>query len=315
MAPLPDNDPSDKYFYEISVYTGCGFGAGTTANVSIILRGDKNELLSRALWHPDRQCFQRGAIDTFLVSSADSIGEINYIQIWHDNSGFSPAWFLNNVIVRDLNEQKSYLFSNDTWLAVEKGLETVRAVLFPVNHPEMIGFKRRFKTNCQRNLKDNHLWFSVFARPTNSCFTRVQRLSCCLTLLYCSMLANAMFYREGSATSLESTITIGPFRFGVKEIGVGVMSALVIFPVNVVIVWIFRNVESESSKEDVKAMQESSKIWWFYELFSCCFKSRDSRTGLMKIVSQNSNNNEDSSVDLNSGYDNAMVWNSKYFIH
>lgn len=34
----------------------------------------------------------------------------------------------------------------------------------------------------------------VFSRPTKSQFTRVQRLSCAICLLFCTMLTSAMFY-------------------------------------------------------------------------------------------------------------------------
>ena len=34
VAPLADNDPEDKYLYEVAVFTGMRRNAGTTSNVS-----------------------------------------------------------------------------------------------------------------------------------------------------------------------------------------------------------------------------------------------------------------------------------------
>lgn len=307
MTPLQDNDPHDEYFYEVTVYTGDVSGSGTTANVSIILRGHEREVCPKSLCDPKRQCFQRTGIDTFLLSSPQCIGEINNVHIWHDNTGSSPAWFLDKIVVRDLSNKKSYLFLNEDWLAVEKGQGEVQTVLFPASYQETTGFKYLFHTTSQRSLKDRHLWFSVFARPVDSHFTRVQRLSCCLALFYCTMLANAMFYRRGNETSSESTVILGPFRFGVSEMGIGILSTLIILPVNVIFVWIFRNVESKPCDKDILALKANSSIWWFYEMFFCCFKSRDCRQGLNTIVTESTTNSGGSSVDINLKDANEMV--------
>lgn len=53
-----------------------------------------------------------------------------------------------------------------------------------------------FTHSVDKSMADDHLWFSVFLRPPRSRFTRVQRLSSCMALLYLSMLVNAMFYQK-----------------------------------------------------------------------------------------------------------------------
>lgn len=55
-----------------------------------------------------------------------------------------------------------------------------------------------FGKTVEKNFADDHLWFSIFLRPPRSRFTRVQRLSACMALLYLSMLVNAMFYEKVS---------------------------------------------------------------------------------------------------------------------
>lgn len=61
---------------------------------------------------------------------------------------------------------------------------------------ELTEFGHLFVARTRRNLSDSHLWFSVLARPANSRFTRVQRLSCCLCLLFMSMMASGMYYQR-----------------------------------------------------------------------------------------------------------------------
>lgn len=51
-----------------------------------------------------------------------------------------------------------------------------------------------FFTKTAKDLCDGHIWYSVLNRPASSNFTRVQRLSCCLSLLLCTMLTSIMFW-------------------------------------------------------------------------------------------------------------------------
>jgi hypothetical protein len=51
-----------------------------------------------------------------------SLGLLNYIRIWHDNSGkgSSASWFLKYIIIRDLQTMDKYHFIAQQWFAVEK---------------------------------------------------------------------------------------------------------------------------------------------------------------------------------------------------
>ena len=50
------------------------------------------------------------------------MGQLNYLRIWHDNSGFGSdaSWFLKYVIVRNLQTMETTYFICQKWLAVEK---------------------------------------------------------------------------------------------------------------------------------------------------------------------------------------------------
>jgi len=68
IFPLIDNDKSDKYFYEILIFTGQRMNAGTKSRVHFILSGDLDETQIRKLENPHRTILQRGGIDAFILS-------------------------------------------------------------------------------------------------------------------------------------------------------------------------------------------------------------------------------------------------------
>ena len=45
-------------------------------------------------------------------SLPDSLGQIWKVQLWHNNAGASPNWYLSRVIVKDINTGKSLSYSN-----------------------------------------------------------------------------------------------------------------------------------------------------------------------------------------------------------
>lgn len=59
-----------------------------------------------------------------------------------------------------------------------------------------------------KDFRDGHIWFSVISRPPSSNFTRVQRVSCCFSLLLCTMLTSIMFWGIPSDPS-EQTMDLG----------------------------------------------------------------------------------------------------------
>ena len=87
VGPTILKKPRGSYHYLITTATGNRQGSGTTARVVFTMTGDENETLP--VWLHDRQrpCFERGQINSFVISYPRGIGDLNYVQIWHDNSG------------------------------------------------------------------------------------------------------------------------------------------------------------------------------------------------------------------------------------
>ena len=82
----------------------------------------------------------------------------------------------------------------------------------------MVEFKNLFSHTTRKNMSDEHLWFSVVARPPQSRFTCLQRVSCCLLLLYTSMLANAMFYERVPDDDSNNLFQFGPFALSPEQV-------------------------------------------------------------------------------------------------
>lgn len=117
-CPLPDNDPTDQFRYEVTLWTSMRRYAGTTSKVNIILCGEENDSEPRTLEDPVRKPFQQGSVDTFLLTTPYMLGSLPYIRIWHDNSGGS--WFLSRVMVVDLQNDDHHYFICNRWLAVDE---------------------------------------------------------------------------------------------------------------------------------------------------------------------------------------------------
>lgn len=84
----PENSPSDTKVvkYKISVRTGDRRGAGTDANVFIIVHGEKGDTGKRVLEGSGNN-FERGRVDVFGIETID-IGELTKVTIGHDGAGF-----------------------------------------------------------------------------------------------------------------------------------------------------------------------------------------------------------------------------------
>jgi polycystin 1L2 len=68
VTALADNYKEDQYCYEIIVFTGHRKDAGTKSKVHFILSGENDETQVRIFSDPDRQIFQRGGIDAFVMT-------------------------------------------------------------------------------------------------------------------------------------------------------------------------------------------------------------------------------------------------------
>ncbi|XP_062613252.1 location of vulva defective 1-like [Saccostrea cucullata] len=248
---LSDHSAEHVYFYMISVFTGVRRGAGTRSNVHFILTGDYGDSGIRALNDNNNDGFSTASVKMFLFGTNDSLGDIKYVRVWHDNLGppGEQSWFLSKIIVDDLQTNERYLFDCNKWLAVDNE-DCMLDRMLPVSAPSVTSFKSRFSDETQSQLFEHHLWLSLLIRPKQSNFTRVQRLTCLLALLCLIMISNAMYFKASSETENSDQITVGVFRFSFATLYVSCMGIIISTPPIIFAAFAFRHSSSEKSRKN-----------------------------------------------------------------
>lgn len=140
----------------------------------------------------DNFLFTRGNTDVFVLNLSQSLGAIQALRIGHDNSGESPSWFLEEIVVIDEQVNHAWAFTSSQWPALEREDGRIERIIEQA--PNEGTFRHEMLKRWWRGLTETHLWVSVLAKPRRSRFTRVQRASCCLSVLLTAMFANAMVY-------------------------------------------------------------------------------------------------------------------------
>lgn len=171
------------------MYTGHQLEAGTTANVCIRLQGcdsssrvnhtlargflyfllsSTNSLIIRVihnqahwLYNSKFDVLQRFNDDWFLVFEPQSLGDLKYVHIWHDNYGTDPSWYCKRVEVTDLRTNKKWHFIVERWFSILPEIKNIEHVI-PVGHSR--DWRTEVKNNVELTIRDQHLLASVFLR-------------------------------------------------------------------------------------------------------------------------------------------------------
>lgn len=243
-------DSTEDHPYEVIVQTGSWSNSGTSSNVFLTIIGEEGESAAIHLTDKCKLLFDRGTTDEFIVLLPKDIGKIHFVRVWHDMTGPSSSWYLNYIIVRNTKTGAQFNFVSDQWFALEKEDGAIDRILKVSAKEEMTTFKTLFRQKTEKDICDGHLWISVMAKPPKSTFTRVQRLSCCMSLLFTAMITNAMFYNVGNEPDT-SSVTLGPITISIKQIIIGIQSSFIALPINIIILQIFKNARAkESTKEN-----------------------------------------------------------------
>ncbi|XP_055085881.1 polycystic kidney disease protein 1-like 2 [Periophthalmus magnuspinnatus] len=257
---LEDNDPLAEYRYMINVSTGHRHGASTSSQVTITLQGTEGESEPHHLTDTEKPVFERGGVDMFLLTTHFSLGDLQSIRLWHDNSGAHPAWYVNKVMVQDVETGQKWHFLCNSWLAIDVGECTLDKVFPVATEMDLKRFSNLFFMKTAKDFRDGHIWFSVISRPPCSTFTRVQRVSCCFSLLLCTMLTSIMFWGIPTDPS-EQTMDLGHIEFTWQQVMIGIQSSIIMFPINLLIVSIFRNTRPrEKSKTEMSKQGKIGKV-------------------------------------------------------
>ncbi|KAH0619745.1 hypothetical protein JD844_000691 [Phrynosoma platyrhinos] len=243
VTVLADNDPSACFLYLVQVFTGYRRGAGTSAQAILTLYGAEGRSRPHVLQHLEAHGgFERGGMDAFLLATRRPLGDLHAVRLWHNEAGPNPSWFVQRLVVRDLSARKRWLFLCNCWLASDMDDGQVDRVFVAASEEELQSFWHLFWAGLVGKLTQEHLWLSVLTCSAWSPFTRVQRLSCCLALLLCSLLINIMFWKE--APGDEHDPEAGPFVVTWRELVVSMEAAVLMLPVHLLVVHVFQLVQS-----------------------------------------------------------------------
>jgi len=137
------------------------------------------------------------------------------MRVWHDNTGRGDdaSWFLKYIIVHDLQTREKSYFICQNWLAVEKSDGQLERELFVACEPQKTSLKYNLQKNAKHNINDAHVWLSIFNKPIQSSFTRLDRVTCGFVLLYLSMLLNIVYYGAMSESEEEKGGHLLEFEF------------------------------------------------------------------------------------------------------
>ncbi|VDO16859.1 unnamed protein product [Rodentolepis nana] len=171
------------------------------------------------------------------------LGDLRFLRLWHDNRGRgdSASWYCDFVCVIDLQTKNRFNFIVEKWFGVDEGDGLVDRVI-PVAGPiDRLRVYYIFSHKVKSDASDNHLWASIFTRPAHSRFTRVERVACCLLILFLTMVSSCMFYRNEGPEVVDFEFTIGPFALTPYVAYTGAVTCLITFVPVTLIMLLFRN--------------------------------------------------------------------------
>lgn len=119
--------PVEAKQYRVTVSTGTAELGGTDADVFITLHGNLGTSAEMVLDNGENN-FERGNQDSFVVD-AQNLGTLKQVRIRHNNRGFGPGWFLEKVVVEDLDSGARWTFPCNGWLALDESPRKLDRVL------------------------------------------------------------------------------------------------------------------------------------------------------------------------------------------
>ncbi|KAL9967119.1 hypothetical protein ACROYT_G025287 [Oculina patagonica] len=262
---------SSLHEYEIIITTGVWRNSGTTAQVAMEIYGtdESTGIIQLSSDEPGvkKFLFSRGNTDVFFFHVNNRLGGIQGVRIGHDNSGDSPSWFLEEIVVVDKEVNEAWKFPSSQWLALERGDGRIERMIEQV--PNELHFSHEVVKRWWKGLTEMHIWVSVVAKAKRNRFTRVQRASCCLSVLLTAMLANAMFYKLDGKS--EQVIQLGPLKLSSRQVMIGIKSVLIVAPINFVITLLFQKGAGNPAIESRCCSRAKwlTYLAWFLFVCSC----------------------------------------------
>jgi hypothetical protein len=86
-----------KNTWTARVHTADIPGAGTDANVFMVVYGQDGKKTEPITLKSSSDTFEKGAMDEFPVEIPNNLGLLSKMRVWHDNSGRAAGWKLDKI--------------------------------------------------------------------------------------------------------------------------------------------------------------------------------------------------------------------------
>nr|XP_032812313.1 polycystic kidney disease protein 1-like 2 [Petromyzon marinus] len=242
-------DEKDKYSCKLllRIATSNKASGRTTSPVSFILHYEKFDSGICELSHPLLKEFKRKQVYNFIFSMPHCSGKPTCMKIWLGCDGHTVPWNVREVSVLDLQKRNVYTFRDKTSTKTDITIGLNGKTLEVADDSTHFSNQKLASHAVKTNFTEGHLWYSVVLRPFKTNFSRVHRISCCVTLLFLMMIANAMWFgKKQAASETGGGVVVG--SLSLTDILISLFSSLVEVPVSLVVVLIFRNSRSEGER-------------------------------------------------------------------
>ncbi|XP_072243054.1 lipoxygenase homology domain-containing protein 1 [Leuresthes tenuis] len=174
-AVVDEEEMVEKTTYIIQVQTSDVGGAGTDANVFLIVFGEYGDTGTLPLKEStNRNKFERKMKDVFRFPDMLSLGELSKVRVWHDNKGPAPGWHLEYIDVKDEAMDQIFRFPCDRWLAKNEDDGQIMRELACANNDSVdLGDKTKYEiatttANTDDASTSENVWIVLEGRKARS---------------------------------------------------------------------------------------------------------------------------------------------------
>uniref|UniRef100_F1KR83 Location of vulva defective 1 n=1 Tax=Ascaris suum TaxID=6253 RepID=F1KR83_ASCSU len=240
---MMDNKYHADYKYLVAVETGYRMFATTDSRIHLNVIGDKAMELSRELCGDEdmgRQ-FRWGTTDRFLMTTVWSLGQLQKIRIWTDESGCGhrQSWYCNTITFKDLQTNEIFEFYVNDWFGSQTYDGKTQRVIPVATKREHSILRKAFSFH---SIADHLTYWNMFTGGgmlTRLRFNRVERVLNVYLAMLLAMLINIIVVAHESYVEVNLTsLSILGYYFTWKDVALGFGFSWVCVPSSILIPYV-----------------------------------------------------------------------------
>ena len=143
-----------------------------------------------------------------------------------------------------------YVFMSDQWFDYDQADHKVERVLTA----QPFDKANSLKDLMSYIMAEHHLWVSILIRPLRSNFTRIQRLSCLIGLIYLTMVVSVLILKTPDEVEGMQQVIIGPFRFSHENFENSMIAVTIATVFVMISSFFFRNCDSPTGGVNINSI-------------------------------------------------------------